>query len=62
MGDAIAGSVAPLLGGAVALSLAADAAAARGLTPGGTGPWAVLAGLAAVAASLWPVFGPLLEV
>jgi len=34
MGDAVARSVAPLFGGACALSLAADVAAARGVLPG----------------------------
>jgi len=34
MGDAVARSVAQLFGGACALSLAADVAAARGVLPG----------------------------
>lgn len=62
MGNAIARRVAPLFGGACAISLAADIAAAKAAVPDGLGGYAVLAGLATVAASLLPILGPILEV
>lgn len=62
MGAAVLKSTAPVFLGACVLSAAADYSAATGMLPEGIGPVAVLAGLAAVAASLVPIAGPLLEV
>lgn len=62
MGAAVLKSTAPVFLGACGLSAAADYSAAAGMLPEGTGPVAVLAGLAAVATSLIPIAGPLLEV